>query len=63
MGGKLFETHFHDNRGRRVDEHLPVGFGTIPWFEVIQAMEDIRFPGPVTFETTGCLHSTDLALN
>ena len=65
---KLFETHFHDNRGlailrhpneknvtavRELDEHLPVGFGTISWMDVILALEEINFAGPVTFETTG----------
>lgn len=64
-GARLFETHFHDNRGlgrfmtgefippRLVDEHLPVGFGTINWVDVIRALREARFPGPVTFETTG----------
>lgn len=55
MGTKLFETHFHDNRGPTVgvDEHMPVGFGTIPWVDVIRALRDVGFPGPVTFETDG----------
>ena len=66
-GTRLFETHFHDNRalGRElpkvvelspptyIDEHLPVGFGTISWLDVIKALWDIDFQGPVTFETTG----------
>jgi len=67
-GDKLFETHFHDNRGlailrypdrktvlptRETDEHLPVGFGTISWMDVILALEEIGFEGPVTFETGG----------
>ena len=67
-GCKLFETHFHDNRGKgtsllngqevieatkEIDEHLPVGFGTINWIDVINALRKINFPYPVTFETTG----------
>jgi sugar phosphate isomerase/epimerase len=52
-GDRLFETHFHDNRGIGLDEHGPVGFGTISWIDVILALDDIGFPGPVTFETTG----------
>ena len=67
-GSKLFETHFHDNRGKgaclingkevveatkEIDEHLPVGFGTINWIDVINALRKINFPYPVTFETTG----------
>ena len=66
-GSQLFETHFHDNRalGRDmpktversppayIDEHLPVGFGTINWMDVILALKETSFSGPVTFETTG----------
>ena len=68
MDEKLFETHFHDNRGKgtclineqdvveatkEIDEHLPVGFGTINWIGVINGLRKINFPYPVTFETTG----------
>jgi sugar phosphate isomerase/epimerase len=68
-GDKLFETHFHDNRGRAValglpadglvpsskelDEHLPIGFGTISWFDVVLALDEIGYAGPVSCETTG----------
>lgn len=52
-GARLFETHFHDNRGARRDEHLPVGFGTINWLDVIATLREINFQGPVTFETGG----------
>ncbi len=64
-GARLFETHFHDNRARGkgltgdfvpstgIDEHLPVGFGTISWLDVIQALDQTGFAGPITFETTG----------
>lgn len=61
MGKRLFETHFHDNRGGSKtvqplhgdDEHLPPGFGTIDWRSVIRALDEINFPGPVTFESDG----------
>lgn len=49
--GRLFETHFHDNRAISMDEHLPVGFGTIPWVDVIRSLRRTGFEGPVTFET------------
>ena len=54
-GDRLYETHFHDNRGStlRQDEHMPVGFGTISWLDVMHALDDIAFPGPITFETGG----------
>ncbi len=58
MGSRLYETHFHDNRGgsatgpsnRAGDEHLPVGFGTINWRAVIQALDEVGFPGPIAVE-------------
>lgn len=52
-GKRLFETHFHDNRGCGLDEHLAVGFGSISWVDVIHALDEIGFQGPVTFETGG----------
>ncbi len=65
MEGRLFTTHFHDNRGPRaqaatpakwispsgIDEHLPPGFGTIPWIDVIQSLWSAGFSGPVNFES------------
>jgi sugar phosphate isomerase/epimerase len=33
--------HIHDNHGER-DEHLPVGFGTVPWPKVASALEDFK---------------------
>lgn len=67
MGDKLFTTHFHDNRGARldalsdkkwitphgIDEHLPPGFGTIPWFDVISALRRTGYKRTVNFESTG----------
>jgi len=49
-GKRLYETHFHDNRGIGLDEHMAVGFGTIPWVDVIVALREINYPGPITFE-------------
>ena len=60
MAGKnLLETHFHDNvgpagmPGRHPDLHWPVGLGTIHWPGVIDALDEIGYNDPVTFETTG----------
>jgi sugar phosphate isomerase/epimerase len=67
MGSKLFTTHFHDNRGgpewvkeaagfispRGIDEHLPPGFGTISWTDVITALHRIDYQYAVTFESGG----------
>jgi len=67
MGARLFTTHFHDNRGpdntvrdsqgfispAGIDEHLPPGFGTIPWIDVIGALRRTGYSSPVTFESGG----------
>jgi len=67
MGSRLFTTHFHDNRGQNnlarnsegflspvgIDEHLPPGFGTIPWIDVIDALRRAGYTSPVTFESGG----------
>lgn len=66
-GDKLFTTHFHDNLGPRleaktskryiptsgIDEHMPPGFGTIPWIDVIQSLWRIGYKNPVNFESSG----------
>ena len=65
MGDKLFTTHFHDNHGPNekvrnstglvspdgVDEHLPPGYGTIPWTDVIEGLLRIGYSHPVNFES------------
>ena len=49
MGKKLYEVHLHDNNGKK-DQHLPIGFGTVNWIEVIEALKAIDYPGTATFE-------------
>ena len=56
-GHYLTETHFHDNFGD-FDLHRPVGIGTINWAEVIFALREIGYPGPVTFEAGHQIHNT-----
>jgi sugar phosphate isomerase/epimerase len=65
MNNKLFTTHFHDNRGcpdwvrnatgfispSGIDEHMPPGFGTISWLDVINALRKVNYPYAVTFES------------
>ncbi len=67
LGDKLFTTHFHDNRGMRrdalsdkkwispggIDEHLPPGFGTIPWIDVIQKLRETGYENTINFESGG----------
>ena len=52
FGDRLYATHFHDNRGK-TDEHLPPGFGTIPWLDVIQGLWRHNYMDTVTFESGG----------
>ena len=49
MGNKLFELHLHDNNAIK-DQHLPIGFGTVNWLNVIQALNDIGYDRTATFE-------------
>lgn len=65
MGDKLFTTHFHDNHGpsaavlnstglvapHGIDEHLPPGFGTISWIDVIVALVKAGYSRTVNFES------------
>lgn len=57
-GHRLMTTHFHDSYAgvapraslHDADLHLVPGLGTIDWPEVIRAMDDVAFQGPVVFE-------------
>lgn len=57
LGGKLFTTHIHDNHGvpRRPgmcgDEHLPPGFGTISWRDVIAGLVRCGYHRTLNFES------------
>lgn len=67
MDSKLFTTHFHDNHGcpdwvkntddfispKGIDEHLPPGFGTISWTDIIDALRKINYQYAITFESGG----------
>ena len=57
LGGLLSETHFNDNFGvlpnrepMECDFHRPPGIGKIDWLDVMDALEQIRYPNPVVFE-------------
>lgn len=47
----LVHLHAHDNHGGPIDEHLPVGDGTIDWPAVARALQEAGFAGDVVFET------------
>lgn len=52
LGDKIITTHFHDNRGH-TDEHMPPGFGTIPWIDVIKKLREVGYENTVNFESGG----------
>jgi sugar phosphate isomerase/epimerase len=43
-------THVHDNAGLGVDEHLPVGKGSINWEETCKVIKEVEFGGPLCLE-------------
>ncbi|MCK5077115.1 MAG: sugar phosphate isomerase/epimerase, partial [Calditrichia bacterium] len=49
FGEKIINLHYHDNRGK-IDNHLSIGEGTVPWKEVATALKGIRFKGPFVSE-------------
>ena len=67
MGDKLVTTHVHDNHGPSeevfnstgyvsptgLDEHLPPGFGTTPWNEVIAGLRRSGYAHTLNFESGG----------
>lgn len=50
-GDRLWSLHVHDNHGPGSgDEHLPPGWGTVEWAEVMRALHDIGYAGPFMME-------------
>ncbi len=45
----IFHVHLHDNHGV-IDEHLPLGEGTLDYIGIIHNLMDSGYPGAVTFE-------------
>jgi sugar phosphate isomerase/epimerase len=50
LGSRVRHLHLHDNHGGPIDEHLPVGDGTIEWEPFFAALEEIDFQGYGVFE-------------
>ncbi|MBW7455580.1 sugar phosphate isomerase/epimerase family protein [Paenibacillus sepulcri] len=50
LGSRIKHLHVHDNHGGIIDEHLPIGQGTIPWDDFFEALEEIGFEGFAVFE-------------
>ena len=49
FGRKIINIHFHDNNGK-IDNHLNVAEGTVPWKKVAEALKRIKFFGPFVSE-------------
>jgi len=50
-GEDLWSLHAHDNHGPGSgDEHLPPGWGTVNWQEVVGALEKVAYAGPFMME-------------
>ncbi len=50
-GQYLRSLHIHDNHGPDSgDEHLPPGWGTIDWPEVLRALKEVDYSGPFMME-------------
>ena len=50
LGSRVRHLHLHDNHGGPIDEHLPIGDGTIEWEPFFAALEEIDFQGYGVFE-------------
>ena len=51
VGSRLIALHLNDNCGKKEDEHLLPGIGTVDWMAVLQALVDIDYQGDLTYET------------
>lgn len=58
IGDDLYAVHFNDNRGTG-DEHIIPFMGTVNVNEVIDALIEIGFRGPLTFESDSSLRPYD----
>lgn len=52
IGKKLFTVHLQDNFGTN-DDHQPPGLGKIDWRNVLKALKEIEYTGPLMLELTG----------
>ncbi len=52
IGKKLFTTHLHDNFGMH-DDHQAPGMGCINWEQVVPAILETGYQGPLMMELTG----------
>ncbi len=50
IGSRLKAVHIQDSNGKQ-DQHTAPFYGTIEWKPIMQALHEIAFPGPFTFES------------
>jgi sugar phosphate isomerase/epimerase len=46
----LRHLHLHDNHSRGIDEHLPIGDGTIDWDRFVRTLDTMPYEGVVVLE-------------
>ena len=56
--GRILHAHLCDNNGR-IDQHLPIGEGKIPWKRVVRALKGIGYDRAIVMEI---FHSSNRAL-
>lgn len=55
----LCSVHLHDNHGEgSVDEHLPPGMGTTNWPDVLDALDEASYRGPLMMEVIPHMEAT-----
>jgi sugar phosphate isomerase/epimerase len=50
LGPRIKHIHMQDNHGGPIDEHLPIGHGTIDWPSVFEALDEVGYEGYGVFE-------------
>lgn len=50
FGDRLRHVHLHDNKGGFLDQHLPLGTGTIDMRKQLKALKDCGYDGTITLE-------------
>ena len=49
LGGHIRHVHFSDNRGR-LDDHMPLGVGTVNWQSAVDALKAAGYDSTITLE-------------
>ena len=49
LGEHIAHVHLSDNRSRS-DDHMPLGVGSVPWREAVDALKETGYDGTITLE-------------